>query len=171
MRQAFIVTFIMLAMLVIGLEVYRFAGTVRAPGLRAGPVDFTMTDINNQPVTLSSFRGKVVLVEVFATWCHNCSNERPGLIDLQRKANDEHLPLQIIGIAADDTSRDAVRDYVNSNGINYIVLYMDHSQMAPFGPLSGYPTNFIIDKDGNIVATLVGFRDEQSLRDALNKYL
>ncbi len=100
------------------------------PPREAGPIDFTMTDTNNQPVTLSTFRCKVVVVEVFATWCHNCANERAGPIDLQQKANDEQLPLQIIGIASADTSRDTVRAYVKDNGINYPVVFMDSSRMC-----------------------------------------
>ena len=130
-----------------------------------------MTDTNDQPVTLSSFHGKVVLVEVFATWCHNCANERPGLINLQRKADEDGLPLQIIGIAANDSSRDVIRGYVKDNGINYPVVIMDPSQMAPFGQLTGYPTNFFIDKEGKLVNTVVGFMDEQTLNNMLNKYM
>ena len=169
MKHAAPVLFVLLVVLVLGVGVYHVGrGT---PPREAGPIDFTMTDTNNQPVTLSTFRGKVVVVEVFATWCHNCANERAGLIDLQQKANDEQLPLQIIGIASADTSRDTVRAYVKDNGINYPVVFMDSSQMAPFGQLTGYPTNFIIDKDGKIVDTIVGFVDEQTLNAAVKKYM
>ncbi len=171
MKYSATVQFLLLAMLVIGVGVYHLGRGMGAPARQSAPIDFTMTDTNNQPVTLSSFRGKVVVVEIFATWCHNCANERPGLIDLQKKANDDNLPLQIIGIASSDTSRDTIRAYVTSNGINYPVVFTDQGQMAPFGTLTGYPTNFIIDKEGKIVDTMVGFVDEQTLNNAVKKYM
>ncbi len=170
MKYAIMGVFLLLVLLVIGMGMNMAGRDTGVPCRQGNPVDFTMTDTNNQPVTLSNFRGKVVVLFVFATWCHYCANERPGLIDMQNNANNNHLPLQIIGIAA-DTDRDAVRSYVNANGINYIVVFMDPSQMGPFGNITGYPVNIIINKSGEIVDRIVGYVDEQTLNSRLQPFL
>lgn len=119
------------------------------------PIDFTLHDLSGKPVQLSHYRGKVVVVDVWATWCGYCVNEIPELIAAQRQADQTKAPLQFLGIAMDDNIAD-VRQFVRHQHFNYPILYRDDVQMQPFGEIDGYPTKFIIDKNGVIVDTIVG---------------
>ena len=134
------------------------------------PIDFTLQDINGRQVRLSDYRGKVVVVDVWATWCGHCVGEIPNLMTLQSEAEQEKLPLQFLGIAMDDNAV-AVRNFAVQRGVNYPVLYKDASQMQPFGEIDGLPTKFIIDRNGAIVDTLIGAQTTETISRHVARYL
>lgn len=139
-------------------------GTVRKP------IDFTLQDLNGKPVTLSSYRGKVVLIDMWATWCGYCVGEIPELIAVQGKADKEKTPLQILGIAMDINPAD-VRKYAAKHHFDYPILLKDDTQLKPFGEVAGLPTKFIIDKNGVIVDMIVGAVPIQQVLQRVAKYM
>jgi len=134
------------------------------------PVDFTLKDINGNTVKLSDYRGKVVVVDVWATWCGYCVRELPDLVQLQKDFEKNKVPAQVIGISMDD-NRSIVKPFVTQRGINYPILLGTDAAVKTMGRVMGYPTKFIINKNGVVVETLVGARSYEVLKSTVEKYL
>jgi thiol-disulfide isomerase/thioredoxin len=118
-------------------------------------LNFTMKDVANRDVTLSDYRGKVIVLDFWATWCGPCKVEIPHFVEFQEKYGPEGL--QIIGISVDDTP-EKLEPYVRDMKMNYIVLQglnRDDVQEA-FGPIVGIPVSVVISRDGRICATHTG---------------
>jgi thiol-disulfide isomerase/thioredoxin len=134
------------------------------------PIDFTLQDLHGKPMKLSSYRGKVVVVDVWATWCPYCVSEIPDLLAAQQQAVKAGTPLQFLGIAMDDNIAD-VRTFAAKQHFNYPILYKDDTQMRPFGSVEGLPTKFIIDKHGDIVDEIDGTVPIKTLLQHIAPYL
>jgi thiol-disulfide isomerase/thioredoxin len=127
------------------------------------PVDFSLLDINGQQIRLSDYRSKIVLVDFWATWCPPCRMSVPELIALQ---NEYKKDLVIIGISVDrEDTKGSVPQFVEEAGINYHVVYADDAVIQAFGGITAIPTSFILDKDGTIVTSHVGFVTKSTLAD------
>jgi thiol-disulfide isomerase/thioredoxin len=129
------------------LPVIRF---VRDPDLAP---DFQLKDLAGKDLSLASARGKVILLNFWATWCGPCRAEIPSLIELQNRYKDRLL---IIGLVVDDDDPDAVKQVVDSEGINYpVALATDNIRIA-YGGIPALPTVFVINTEGRIVQKHVG---------------
>jgi cytochrome c biogenesis protein CcmG/thiol:disulfide interchange protein DsbE len=115
--------------------------------------NFTLTDAAGQPVSLSEFRGQVVLINFWATWCAPCASEIPLLIDFQQAYRARGFV--VLGVALDD-GWNVVRPYAETRKINYRVLIADANISDLFGGLKAVPTTLIIDRRGRVAATHVG---------------
>jgi cytochrome c biogenesis protein CcmG, thiol:disulfide interchange protein DsbE len=122
--------------------------------------DFTLTDLSGKPLTLSSYRGKVVLLDFWATWCDPCRDEIPGFNVLQDKYANRGL--QIIGVSMDDTP-DPVRDFQKQFKMNYPVVIGSARIGELYGGILGLPVAFLIGADGRIYAKHLGATDEAVL--------
>lgn len=116
--------------------------------------DFTLQDINGKNVKLSDYRGKVVILDFWATWCGPCRKGIPDLIQLQNKYKKD---LMVIGISVDqdNTIKDVIPFYKN-NGINYPVVYADENVVNSYGGIEAIPTSFVIDREGNVLNRYIG---------------
>ena len=115
---------------------------------KPAPLQFTLKDMNGVEVKLSSFKGKVILLNFWATWCGPCRAEIPSLIELQKQYGDD---LVVLGFSVDDPV-DKLKPYAKEFKINYPILVglgRDDVQEA-FGPLWGIPVSVIIARDGTI---------------------
>ena len=114
-----------------------------------------MKDVENTDVNLADYKGKVVLLDFWATWCGPCKVEIPGFIDLQEKYGRDGL--QVVGVSVDDTV-DKLQPYVAEMKMNYPVLQgLGHDDlMDAFGPMLGIPVSVIISRDGKICAKHTG---------------
>ena len=134
----------------------------------ASPVnlDFTLKDLNGRDVRLSGFRGKVLVVNFWATWCAPCRVEIPAFMDLYRRYRSRGV--EVIGIAADEPP-DVLRPYVRNMKMNYPVLIGRGRQdvLDSFGPLLGMPTTVIVKPDGTVCRRYVGFQRQQTFEDLL----
>jgi cytochrome c biogenesis protein CcmG/thiol:disulfide interchange protein DsbE len=108
--------------------------------------------LDGQTLSSSTWRGKVTLVNFWATWCPPCKAEIPDLIALQNKYRDQ---LQIIGISEDDTP-DVVRRFVAEFKINYPVVMVTPEILRAFPGVASLPTTFMLDRDGRIAVKHVG---------------
>lgn len=117
--------------------------------------DFTLTDINGDPVSLSDHSGKVIVLNFWATWCGPCKMEIPDFIDLQNKYEND---LVIIGVSLDQNGPSAVVPFVEKYGINYPIVYGNGQVVQDYGGVRGIPTTFIIDQELNIQRKYVGYR-------------
>jgi peroxiredoxin len=107
-----------------------------------------LKDVDGKPVELSQFKGKVVILDFWATWCPPCRTEIPGYIALQKKYADDGLV--VIGVSVDTDGTAPVKKFIKDFGINYMVVMADDGIQEAYGPILGYPTTFIIDRDGHI---------------------
>jgi len=114
--------------------------------------DFQLKDLAGKDLSLASARGKVVLLNFWATWCGPCRAEIPSLIELQNRYKDRLL---IIGLA-DDDDPDAVKQLVDSEGINYPVALTTNQIRFDYGGILALPTLFVINSEGRIVQKHVG---------------
>lgn len=118
--------------------------------------DFTVTDIDGRKLTLSDFRGKVVLLDFWATWCTPCRSEIPHFVEMQNKFGPQGF--QVIGISMDDDVK-PVREFYQQYKLNYPVALGDDKLAERFGGILGLPVNFIIDREGRIRSRYLGATD------------
>lgn len=116
--------------------------------------DFKLTDINNKQANLSDFKGKVIILDFFASWCPPCRQEVPDFVVLQKAYGDKGLA--VIGVAL--VNAQEAKDFAAEFGINYPVLIDDGKVSSLYGPIRSIPTTFILDKTGKIVKMYIGFR-------------
>ena len=113
----------------------------------------SMTDLDGHTLSSASWRGKVVIVNFWATWCPPCRAEIPDLIALQGKYRDR---LQIIGISEDDDSPDVVRKFVAHYKMNYPVVMTTPELRKVFTGVNALPTSFIVDREARVVQRHIG---------------
>jgi cytochrome c biogenesis protein CcmG, thiol:disulfide interchange protein DsbE len=128
---------------------------------------FTLTDLSGKQVSLADFRGKVVVLDFWATWCPPCKKEIPDFIELQKQYGSRGV--QILGIALDQP--DKVSEFVQQNGVNYPILLGNDAITAKYGGIDGIPTTFVIDKQGRIVNRFEGFRPKSTFEGEIKKLL
>jgi thiol-disulfide isomerase/thioredoxin len=117
---------------------------------------FELKDLEGKPVSLAEARGKIVLLNFWATWCGPCRAEIPDLVDLQKRYADK---LEIIALATDEDDPDEVRRFMLQSGINYRVAMASNEVRRNYGGVGALPTSFVIDSDGRIVQKHVGLND------------
>jgi peroxiredoxin len=120
--------------------------------------DFALPDLSRKTVTLSSYRGKVVLLDFWATWCEPCREETPHFVDLQNKYGPQGL--QILGVSMDD-SPEPVRDFAQQFHVNYPLVMGTAKTGQIYGGILGLPVIYLIDREGYIRARHIGATDMQ----------
>jgi len=131
--------------------------------------DFTLKDATGKSVRLSDYRGQVVLLDFWATWCEPCALEIPWFMDLQRREKDHGLT--VLGISMDDDGWDAVRPFVAKLGMNYRVVMGNDETAQLYGGVDALPTTFLIDRQGRIAAVHVGLADRRDFVDGVEQLL
>ena len=125
----------------------------KAKALKSAP-DFSLKDVNGRPVKLSDFRGKVVLLNFWATWCGPCKVEIPWFIEFEQKYKDRGFA--VIGVSMDEEGWEVVKPYLADRRINYRVVIGTEKVGEAYGGVESLPTSFMIDKEGRIISTHVG---------------
>ncbi|MBN2589509.1 MAG: redoxin domain-containing protein [Sedimentisphaerales bacterium] len=117
--------------------------------------DFTITDITGKKTKVSDYRGKNLILNVWATWCPPCRKEIPDFIELRKEISEDELA--IVGISTEDGQDSKVKDFVKENKMNYTISVADFTKLdAPYSKISAIPTTFFIDKEGKIKFATIG---------------
>ncbi len=135
----------------------------------SGTPSFTLADVDGKAVSLADYKGKVVMVDFWATWCGPCRQAIPHLNELY--AQNRGKGFEILAIAMDENGEKVVPPFVATNQINYTVLLGTPDVEAAFGGLLGYPTTFLIDRNGEIVDKTLGYRPKEYFEEKLKPLL
>lgn len=127
--------------------------------------DFTLTDLNGKSWTLKGLKGKVVLLNFWATWCPPCRKEMPDLESLYRRFGPQGLV--ILGI--DDEQAEKVQPFVARQGITYPVLLDPGRKVNTLFQIEGIPKTFVYDREGKIVAQSIDMRTQKQFLEMLGR--
>ena len=145
------------------------AASVKAEKERRAAPDFALKDAEGKLVHLSDYRGKVVLLDFWATWCGPCKIEIPWFMDFQRQNQEKGLV--VLGVSMDDEGWEIVKPYLASMKVNYrVVIGNDHTAQL-YGGVDALPTTFLIDRDGKIAAVHVGLVDRKDFENGIDQLL
>lgn len=140
------------------------------PGEAAKVPDFTLKRATDgKAVSSDEFKGKVRIIDFWATWCPPCRREIPDFIALQKQYGPKGLV--VIGIAMDKQGASVVAPFVKENGMTYPVLIADDQVGAAYGNIMSYPTTFLVDRDGNVVKRYIGFTEKATFEKDLKALL
>ncbi len=113
-----------------------------------------LRDISGKEITSDDFKGKVIVLDFWATWCPPCRGEIPGYVDLYRKYGKDRLA--IIGVSVDEGGPKVVEAFAKKFAINYPIVMADDAVQSAYGGLEAIPTTFLIDRNGQIRDKKVG---------------
>ena len=116
-----------------------------------------LKDLQGKEVSSADFKGKVVVIDFWATWCPPCRAEIPGYIALQKKYAEQGLV--ILGFSVDEAGPEAVKKFAVEQKMNYTILMANQGTAAAFGGIEGIPTTFLIDREGRVRNRKVGSMD------------
>ncbi len=172
-----IVAFAVLANRATRIPVTRAVSTNQDNKPTASP-DFTLKDLEDHDVSLSKFKGKVVLVNFWATWCGPCKIEIPWLVELQDKYAARGFT--VLGVAMDEEGKSAVAPFVRKErfkvggrpqSMNYPIVLGNDATADKFGGLIGFPTSVLISKDGRVVKRADGLVSYDEIEKAIQSQL
>jgi thiol-disulfide isomerase/thioredoxin len=120
--------------------------------------NWELTDLNGKLVKFSDFRGKVIILDFWATWCGPCRVEIPHFVELQKQYEDKGLA--VIGVSLDEQGPETVKKFVKQIGVNYPIVIGNHKIVEAYGGIDAIPTTFVIDRQGHIVSRHLGYDDK-----------
>jgi thiol-disulfide isomerase/thioredoxin len=148
------------------------------PVFAAAAPNFTLKDLDGKDVSLSQFKGKVVLINFWATWCNPCYIEIPWLIEMQQKYGDKGFT--VLGVSMDEEGKSEVAPFVakerfNVNGqklpMSYPILLGNDAMADKFGGLLGYPTSILVSRDGKVIKRITGLISYEEISKAIESQL
>ena len=145
------------------------AASVKPSKDRKKAPDFALKDANGRTVHLSDYRGKVVLLDFWATWCGPCKIEIPWFEEFERENKDKGFA--VLGVAMDDDGWDAVKPFAKERGINYRIVLGNDQVADLYGGLEALPTTLLIDRDGNIAAVHIGLSGKNEFANSIQELL
>ncbi len=154
------------------------AGSGSAPITMAEAPAVSMKDLRGNDVTLQQYKGKVVLVNFWATWCEPCKSEIPMLIDFQQKYGPRGF--SVLGLSMDEDGIKAVQPFLDKErfdvggqkeSMNYPIVFANDSIAEKFGGIMGLPTSFLFTRDGKEVRKIVGPIDRDTMSKAIQDLL
>ena len=141
---------------------------VKAAGNYPMAPDFTLTDLNGAKLSLSDYKGKVVLLDFWATWCGPCRIEIPAFVQMQARYRDQGFT--VIGLAIEDTP-DAVHQFYQQFRMDYPVAMGDSKVASLYGGILGLPTSFLIGRDGRIYSQHTGTTSPEVIEKEIQQLL
>jgi peroxiredoxin len=130
---------------------------------------FTLKDSNGQTVQLSDYKGKVVLLNFWATWCGPCKIEIPWFIDFDQRFKDRGFA--VLGVAMDDEGWEVVKPYLERRKMSYRVMVGNDETAQLYGGIESLPTTFMIDREGRIANIHIGLVSKSDYESDINGLL
>ena len=136
---------------------------------RAAAPDFALKDAHGRTVKLSDYKGKVVLLNFWATNCGPCKIEIPWFVEFEKEFKDQGFA--VLGISVDEDGWDAVKPYIERRQINYRIAVADEPTANAYGGIEAIPTTFIIDREGRTASVHVGLISKDDYRNDIVQVL
>lgn len=130
--------------------------------------DLSLPDLEGKPLHVSQLKGKVVVVNFWATWCNPCREEIPDFVELYKEYRGRGV--EIIGVSLDKGKEERVKAFVKEFGIEYPIVVGD-IQVARQWLVRGIPRTFIVDREGKVTQKIVGVTDKRSLETEIKPLL
>jgi thiol-disulfide isomerase/thioredoxin len=143
--------------------------SLKSDSTRKPAPEFALKDIDGRTVNLSDYKGKVILLNFWATWCGPCKIEIPWLIDFEQKYKDRGFA--VIGVAMDDEGWEVVKPYLAQSKINYRVILGSDTVATLYGGVESLPTTFMLDQEGKIASTHIGLVSKSDYEDEIVQLL
>ena len=131
--------------------------------------DFTLKDAMGKPVKLSDYKGKVVLLNFWATWCGPCKLEIPWFVEFEQTYKDSGFA--VLGVSMDEEGWEVVKPYVEKAKINYRMVIGDDMTAQKYGGVDSLPTSFLIDREGRTAAVHIGLVSKKVYLDDITQLL
>ena len=133
-------------------------------------LNFTLKDMNEKEVSLASYKGKVILLDFWATWCGPCKVEIPGFVEMQNAYGPQGF--QVVGISIDDKA-DQLKPFAAEFKMNYPILQgLGRDDVTDaLGPILGLPTTLVIGRDGRICAAHAGMTSKETFENQIKELL
>ena len=129
--------------------------------------DFSLKDLDGKTISFSDFKGKVIILDFFASWCPPCRQEIPDFIELQKSYGQKGF--SVVGVSQTDI--DYTKNFADKMGINYPLLIGDEKTGALYGPIRFLPTTFVIDKDSKVRKIYVGYKPKEAFESDIKELL
>jgi peroxiredoxin len=137
---------------------------------RKSAPEFSLKDSNGQTVHLADYKGKVVLLDFWATWCGPCKIEIPWFMEFEQQFKNRGFA--VLGVSMDEDGWDAVKPYIEDHKINYRVLLGNEQVSDIYGGLDALPTTLLIDRQGKIASIHIGLSmGKEEFRDDIDHLL
>jgi peroxiredoxin len=140
-----------------------------APQVGQPAPDFSLGDSTGSPVKLSAYKGKVVLLDFWATWCTGCKVEIPWYVEFQDKYRNDGLTA--IGVSMDDDGWKSVKPFLEEHKLNYPVVIANQDLTTRYGGLPALPMTLLIDRDGRIAESHAGMVDKDTFENKIKTLL
>jgi peroxiredoxin len=140
--------------------------TAHAVAAKPAP-DFTLKTLDGRTLRLEDLRGKVVLLNFWATWCAGCRVEMPRFVEQYRKHHAQGL--EIVGVSMDDVGNEAIAGFVKAHHVNYTIVRGNDAVAKAYDGVRFLPQTFVIDRKGEIVRTIVGPPEERELDELIRR--
>jgi peroxiredoxin len=131
--------------------------------------EFSLKDADGRTVTLADYKGKVVLLNFWATWCGPCKVEIPWFVEFEQKYKDRGFA--VLGVALDEEGWEVVKPYIDEAKINYRIIMGNDTVAQLYGGVDNLPTSFVLDQDGRIASTHVGLVDKSNYENEISQLL
>jgi peroxiredoxin len=141
----------------------------QAPLTSHSAPDFRLADLNGRIYSLTDLKGRVVVLNFFATWCGPCRLEIPELVRLHQKFKDKGL--EIVGVSLDQDGNAVLRPFIMRYGITYPIVLGTREVVVDYGGIQGIPTTFVIDHNGAVSDYFVGLQPSYMIENTVVKLL
>lgn len=146
-----------------------YSAPLNAASQKAEAQDFETTLLSGEQFQLSDQRGKVVLINIWATWCPPCEEETPALNEIYENYRGQGV--EFLGVSIDEQGESVVKPFVEKYEVSYPITIDDGTIMDKYGPTMGVPTTYIIDQEGNLRYFATGAITKAELEPRLQKLL